>query len=175
MNNQFDVCFRSIVTPGIFGTLMTINVLSSYASMRMYGEVKMPGYLGFPTSWIATSFIVLDTVPSANKIFEASEILLRNTTPAAARSKSLTNKFLLSCKPLTGESNSPSNQDPLYRTQPFPPFALERVIPVSCSFFLFLQFFLSEFALEKNALAPKLIEKSRSFPEKLYGNCWSIY
>jgi len=99
LNNRFNLCFHSVILPFTLLTLLLINVLSNYASVRLHGEVKFPGSLGFPLTSMATLLIVLDTLPTSYTIYYASEKLIR-TTREKCKSNGYTHKFLNSCRPL---------------------------------------------------------------------------
>jgi len=100
VNIQFNVCFHSIVMPFIFFTVGSINILGTYATIRLYDEVSMPGYLGFPLVSLATAFIILDTFPASYQIYKESENLIRKTRQLNVPN-GYTAKFLDSCRPLS--------------------------------------------------------------------------
>ena len=99
IHNGFKCCYYSIVLPFMFLTLLIINVISNYATMCMYYQVKLPGYLGFPLTSAGTMMILLDTIPSSYNIYVNSERLI-NTTLERTRGNGESQKFLSTCKPL---------------------------------------------------------------------------
>jgi hypothetical protein len=48
LNIQFNHSLKDLVMPFIFFTLSLINILSDYATVRLFHEVKMPAFLAFP-------------------------------------------------------------------------------------------------------------------------------
>jgi len=99
MNNRFKCCFSTIVLPFLFYTLLLVNVIGNYATIRLADTVKFPGSLGFTMTSIATLIIAKDTVPTSYKITAISKALVHKLRQTCVR-RSLANTFLATCKPL---------------------------------------------------------------------------
>ena len=85
--------------PFIFLALFFVNILSDYATIRLYNEVKMPFFLAFPLSSMATMFMVIDTFPTSYRVYEASQKLIAKVKESKETSI-YASKFMKSCKPL---------------------------------------------------------------------------
>ena len=100
VNNRFNSCFQLLVLPVLLSTVLVVNIISNYATIRLYDEVKFPGFLGFPMNGLATLAITLDTLPTCYRIFQYSELLITNTREVAKGNANIS-AFLKSCNPLT--------------------------------------------------------------------------
>ena len=96
LNLKFNICYRSLVMPFLILLLMAINVLSDFATIRLFGE---PGFIGFPMTGLATGIIILDVIPASYKIIEGSEVLFSSILQANVPG-SVIYKFVSSCQPL---------------------------------------------------------------------------
>ena len=102
LNTQFNTCFRTLIMPFIFLTLFLINIISNYASIRLFHEIKMPVFLAFPLTSLATMFIMRDTFPTSYRVYEASQLLISSTMESAVRNGYVT-KVMKSSKPIVIE------------------------------------------------------------------------
>jgi hypothetical protein len=99
LNIYFNSCYKSIILPFTVLALLLINVISDYATIRLFHEVKMPAFLGFPMASLGATLIVVDTFPTSYRMYEASEQLVAITKTYAVRNGYAT-MVLKSCRPL---------------------------------------------------------------------------
>jgi len=99
LNAQFSFCCKTFYLPLFFLTLTVVYMLGSYATIRLFHEVKMPGFLGFPLATLAVILIILEIIPMAYKMRKASFDLLRSMRKVTLRSAYFY-KVMASCKPL---------------------------------------------------------------------------
>jgi hypothetical protein len=99
LNVQFNCCFKTLIMPFIFITLLLVNVISNYATVRLFHEVKMPAFLGFPMTCFGTTIIIADTFPTSYRMYEASEQLVAITKKSTVKNGYVI-KVMKSCRPL---------------------------------------------------------------------------
>ena len=99
LNNRFNACFSKLIMPFLFLTVLMLNILTNFATVRLYHEVKMPAYISFPCCSISQLLIVFEAFPISYKVYDSSQSLIRNTLNGT-RKNGYTHKLMASCKPL---------------------------------------------------------------------------
>ncbi len=85
-----------------FGSVLSLNILSKYATVGLYHEFKMPGYLSLPFISVVMLLIIFEAIPISCEAHDASSTLIKKTIEAS-RGNGYMAKLMKSCHPLAAQ------------------------------------------------------------------------
>lgn len=99
VNILFHNLCKKMVFPAITFILLSFTAISMYATIKLYDDVKFPGFLGCPVSIIAPLLIAVDAFPQLFRVYELSENLIRDNLQLVTRGSN-DFKHVRACRPL---------------------------------------------------------------------------
>lgn len=100
INTLFHNLCRQMVLPSVTFILSVLTSVSMYATIKLYHEVKMPAFIGFPLASSTTFLISKEAIPQSYQVYEMSRNLLITGKLQKVALTMYNSKVLKSCPPL---------------------------------------------------------------------------